>query len=440
MKNQLLILKKIKFKLKHIIVNLLIKISLLCQWPKLTAIAFWLASTKMNPKCESKYTVLCMGRTAFVDDVDAMAIYSGRIKYITIWRTYFQIVFSFFVKGPEAKKLTETNYHTYDFCKDGKQNYYLFLKKMIPILCRLINFDAVLCCNFGYLDQQEIEKVCAEQKISYIVLHKEGLFPPGAQAKRANRISAYYKFRGDTMLVYNEGIMKELLRSGFSNITEDQFKVVGMPRLDNYFALSRASKNLEKQVLFFSFFPDDKFMGLIDDEEKMKQAYKRAEDFHKWVFNFAVKHPDIKVVVKVKIAPHYTEYINKIFNNNLQENVKNLEIINVGQVFDLIKNSTIVISFLSTTCLMAIAANKTLITPYFGDLFIEKEWDYFTEYPELINYAKTEEDLEKYVLKPAKYFTQDLASKGEFLKKFLGNADGRASWRAEDAILEIIRS
>lgn len=429
-------LNKINFRFKQIVVHSLIKVGLFFNWPRLVAIAFWLASNKVNPKCRSQYTVLCMGRSVFTDDLKAMATYSGQIKYVTIWRTYFQMVLHHFIKGPEEEKLTEANYHTHDFCKQGKQSYYLFLNKMFPALHKLINFNAVLCGNFGYPDQQEFEEVCAEKKTPYIVLRKEGLASPGSEAGWA-RMMKTYKFRGTKILFYSEGIMVELLKNGFSNLSDDQFQVVGMPRLDKYF-LMRDNKNLKKQAVFFSFYPDDKFLCLINDEEKNKQARKRTEDFHKWVINFAVKHPDIKIIIKTKAADYYVKYVEKILSDNFKENIPNLAIINFGEVSDLIKDSSVVLSFLSTTCLMAIAAGKMLITPYFGDLITDKEWDFFAGYPELVNYAKTEEDLEKYILKSCEHFDCNLPKKNECLEKFLGNSDGRASLRAEEAIIETI--
>lgn len=429
--------KKIKFKSRQTIVILFIKIGLFFNWPQLVAIALWLASDKINPKRESQYTVLCMGRSVFTDDLKTMATFSGQIKYVILWRTYFQTALHYFIKGPEEDKLTEANYHTHDFCKNGKQNYYLFLKKTLPLLYKLIGFDAVLCCNFGYPDQQEIEKVCAEEKIPYIVLRKEGLIAPGSEAEWANAMKTY-RFRGAKILYYAGGTMNELSRQGFAKINQDKLQVVGMPRLDEYFVL-RNNKNLQKQIVFFSFYPDDKFLCLINDEEKIKQAQKRSEDFHKWVINFAVRHPEIKVIIKIKMADYYVKYVKKILDDNYNENIKNLEIINFGETCDLIKDSTAVITFLSTTCMMAIAADKMLISPYFGDLVIDREWDYFAQYPDLVNYAKTEEDLEKYILKSDKHVGYDLPNKKECLEKFLGNSDGRASWRAENAIIEIIR-
>ena len=134
----LVILIKIKYKIKDISTKLLIRISLFLNWPKLTAVALWLAASRINPECASQYTILCMGRSVFVDDVNAMATYSGHIKYVVIWRTYFQMILHYFIKGSEEEKLTEVNYHTHNFCKQGKQNYYLFLNKIFPLLHKLI--------------------------------------------------------------------------------------------------------------------------------------------------------------------------------------------------------------------------------------------------------------------------------------------------------------
>ena len=166
--------KKIKYKIKDISIQSLIKLSLFLNEPYLAAIAVWLATSIINPKCRSNYTVLCMGRSIFADDINAMATYSGQIRYVVIWRSYFQMIFHYFIKGQEENKLTEANYHNHDFCKQGKQNYYSFLNKLFPLLHKLIGFKAILACNIGYLDQQEFARVCREKRMPYIVLHKEG--------------------------------------------------------------------------------------------------------------------------------------------------------------------------------------------------------------------------------------------------------------------------
>lgn len=435
MKNQLLILKKIKFKLKQVAVNLLIKISLLYKWPKLTAIAFWLASSKNNPKCQSQYLVLCMGRTVFADDVTAMAAHSGKIRYITIWRTYFQNIFQYFCEGEEIEKITEGNYHTHDFCKQGKQKYYSYMRRMFPWLHKIIGFDAVLCGNIGYPDQQEIEKICVEEKTPYIVLQKEGL-TAGVYEDSADLYKGC-KFIGARMLVYNEKVIDALVGiNRVSGLSRDKVKAVGVPRLDCYF--KEVGKPAKKQIVFFSFYTKHRFPRIITNSEKLLQAERRTEDFHKWVMNFARNYPNYKVIIKTKAAGFYLDYVLDIYKNNFKEKISNLVITSTADSIELIKNSIAVLGFSSMTLMEGIIAGKIAISPYFGDLVDGQCWDYFDDYPELINYVKTEAELEERIFNREKYLNYDPKRKENFLTFYISTPDGNASVRTEEAIIEAI--
>ncbi|MFH1326438.1 MAG: hypothetical protein ABIH48_03135 [Candidatus Falkowbacteria bacterium] len=430
----ILLIKKIKYKIKDSLAIFLIKLSLLINFPYLAVIAFIIIAAKGGAKRDFK--VLCMGRSVFINDVRTLEQFSQCIKYTTIHRKYFQMIFYHFMKGPDEKKLSEKNYHTHNYCQAGKQKYYLFLNKMFPLLHQVVGFDAVLCGNFGYPDQQEFEKICAEKKVPYIVLHKEGLIIPGSEKEWA-KICKVYRFQGAKALFYNKNMLNALLNSGFSGISKDNVKIVGMPRLDPYFKLSQAESS-NKQILFFSFYPNDKMPGLVNDQEKIVEIKKRIDNFHKWIINFAKQHKDFKVIIKTRLADHYSQYVEDILNNNFKENIDNLVITNIGNPLDLIENSSVVISFNSTTCIKAIVAGRMLISPYFGDLITDKSWDYFEDHPELVNYAKTEEDFNKYILNYNNYFNYTLNDKKEFLDELLGNPDGQSSLRAETAIIEAI--
>lgn len=431
------ILKKIKYKIKSSIFFLLVKLSLFINYPKLTALIFAMIASKVN--ASGDFTVLCFGRSVFLNDVNALATFGKRIKYLVIYKDYFRMILEHFMEESEKKLLTERTYHTHNFCQEGKKKYNLYLAKMLPVLRKLIGFDAVLSGNFAYPEQQELEDVCTKEEIPFIVLHKEGLIIPDSEKEWAN-IYKVYKFRGAKALFYNKKFLRLLLDSKFSRISEDNAKVVGMPRLDFYFPLAKKeNKDLNKRVVFFSFYPDDKVIGLINDSEKIKEVKRRIDNFHKWVMNFAARHEDIEVIIKTRLAGHYPEYVNKILKDNFKESINNLVITSVGSPFELIRDSMAVISFNSTTCIKAIVANRVLISPHFGDLIPDKPWDYFGKYPELVNYAKTEEDLKEYILNYKKYLNYNLDNKKEFLEELVGNSDGQASIRAENAIIETIK-
>lgn len=435
------ILDKIKYKIKENSLNLLIKISLFLNWPKLTAVALWLAASRINPDCKGQYTVLCLGRSIFVDDVKAMAAYSGRIRYIVIWRNYFTIILYYFLTDSEKQELSESNYYTHDIGSEGKNRYYLYLKKMLPFLRKLMNFDAVLSCNFIFSEQQELARVCEENKMPFCVLFKEGLGVAASGAfEKWIELFKDNKFIGAKILVYGEKIAEILLGVNIPGLTKEKIKIVGIPRLDSYF-IKNAKINPKKQIIFFSF-SSFVFCFLIKDSEKLEWAKKRSDDFHAWIMKFAKNHPDYKVIIKAKFGQHYLDYINEIAGDVFKENEKrpaNLVITNLGNPTQLIKDSMAVAGFYSITLIEAIVAGKIGLSPYFGDIITEKPWDYFAKYPELINYIKSEVDLEEYILNPQKYLSNSYNRREKFLKELIHIPDGHASLRAEEAIIETIK-
>lgn len=432
-------LKKIKYKIRFSLFLLIIKASLSLKFPKLTALALAIMVDPINDR--GNFTVLCFGRSVFLNDVMALAAFGRQIKYLVISKEYFGIIFHNFFDKFDLIQLSEKTYHSADFCREGKKEYNSYLFRVLPTLQRLLKFDAILSGNFGYQEQQELEDVCAKQKIPFIVLHKEGLITPGSESGWAS-VYAAYKFRGARALFYNERMLNIYRGISFSGVTKKNSVVVGMPRLDFYFSMVK-EKPPRKRVLFFSFYSDDKMQWLTGGgENKVQQIRQRSHDFHKWVIGFAVEHPDIPVTIKTKMSSHYLQYVQGIIKNDFQQSMPpGLTVINFGQVSDLIRNASVIISFNSSTCLKAIAADRFLISPYFGDLFSDKSWDYFGEFPELVNYAKTEKDLTELVMNSALPVpdNQRQKIKTAFLKDLVFNSDGQASRRAEQEIINTIQ-
>ncbi len=412
----------------------ILKFSLFINCPVLSAVALKMAAQEVNS--EGEFPVLCIGRSIFLDDVRAMAIFGKKIRYIVIYRTYFWTIFEHFCDKKELESLTEENYHTDSFCQKGKKKYYEYLIKILPILRKLIKFDAVLTGNLSYVEQQELARVCEARKTPFIVLHKEGL--SAGIYKDSAELYKYYKFIGARMLVYNDKVVGVLLGTNpLAGLSEDKVKVVGVPRLDYYFGDMKSSTN--KQIVFFSFYPKYRLSKVFTQEFKLREAEKRADDFHKWIMNFAKNHPDFKVTIKTKVAEYYLDYVLDLYKNNFKEKINNLIITNSASSAELIKNSAVVVGYGSMALIESIIAGKAIISAYFGDLASSERWDYFDDYPELINYIKTEEELEDRILNYNKYLGYDPKKREEFLKIFISMPDGRASARAEEAIIETIK-
>ncbi|OGY43099.1 MAG: hypothetical protein A2729_05815 [Candidatus Buchananbacteria bacterium RIFCSPHIGHO2_01_FULL_39_14] len=428
--------KKIKYKIKIPLVDWLMRFSLKNNLPILTALSLSLAATKANR--HSQYTVLCLGRSIFTNDIEALAHFGKKIKYLVINLKYFDFLLNHFILAEDFKNITESNYHNANFGQAGKQNLNQYLKKVLPYWQRFSGFSAVMSGNFGYVQQQELAKVCEAKRVPFIVLNKEGIAIPGAFEKYTEQYKNHHFF-GAKMLLYNKQIKKALLTTKIAGLTEDKLKIVGVPRLDYYF-FERTNNNSanQKKITFFSFFPRDKFWYAIANDQELNQIENRSIEFHYWVMLFAQKYPEYQVIIKTKVAEHYVDYVSKILKERFNEPINNLKIINVGNPVELIKQAKVILGFNSTTLLEAIADDKLIITPYFGDIITGRNWDYFSDYPDLVNYAKTYEELENYLVSPNKYLNQE-NNKNKFLESYIFTPDGKSCQRTETEIIKTIR-
>jgi len=431
--------RKVRNKLKDYFDTFIIKFSLFLNSPWLTAVFFVFLSREINNS--GSFTVLCMRRSIFMDDITAMAEFSGKINYRILNRGYFNLILTHFTGDRERAKISESNYHNSNYGREGKEKYRLYLDKMFPVLKKFINFKAVLVAHYGYVEQQEFVAVCNKYRMPFIVLYKEGMVSPGTHNQWALKAHKGYKFTQAKMLVYNTNIMNAILCVNVPGLTLDKIKVVGIPRTDRYFHRdSKQNKSLDKQIVLFSAYFYDKLSTLLPggSQQQIEAVMKKFEEFHKIIMDFALKHPDIKVVIKTKIYKKFFDYVNDIYKKYFREKINNLTITSNADSIRLIKDSKVVIGFGSTTLIEALAAGKTIISFDFGDLLADDSFDYFRSYPGLVNYAKNKQDLEEFILNYEKYNHADPALKQKFLEEFLYMPDGHSSSRAESEIIKAI--
>ena len=238
------LLSKIKFKIKEMVADGLLKLSLYINSPSLTTLALRIGSSTINNR--GQYTILCLGITIFMDDINALVEFSGRLKYKVIHFRYLETIFSKFIFGPHRDSLTDESYHTETSFNPGKKNYYLYLKKVFPILKKMMGFDAILSGNIGYTLQQELARVCQENSVPFIILHKEALVVLQAYD---NFLEHYRtcKLIADKILFYNKHCLEGFLGLKIDGLTRDKVELVGIPRFDNYF-LKKGSPSVERKT------------------------------------------------------------------------------------------------------------------------------------------------------------------------------------------------
>ena len=428
-------MNKSLYKLKLILSGFLLRAGVRFNSAQLGLWGLALVTDDINAGAATR--VLCLGRSIFLDDVVAMAKCSGLIHYQIIRLSYLQIIFDQCRANDDWAALTELNYHTTNIGQLTKERYYRYLEKIMPSLQKRLGFQAVISGNFGYVVQQELTKLCRVLRIPVVILDKEGITLAN-DLEVDMSIIAKKRFLADKILFYNQLVRREMLKLTSIGLSADQTAVVGIPRLDYYFQNQGGeSKN---QVVFFAFQTAYRFGLLIKNPTVLDQVVQRSENFYKMVMELALKHPEIKVIIKTKSAQFYSDYVLGILNKNFNRPIPNLEIIAHGNVVDLILGSRAVISYNSTTLLEALAAGRIIITPYFGDLITDQKWDYFQNYPELVNYTRNLEELEDYIFNSTKYLNYSEATRNKYLSQFSDPPLGQASRRAEEEIIKTIKT
>ncbi len=433
------VLRKIRSRLKQSLAISLLRLAVLTGHSALVAAIFsWVAWRVPERLSTPNNTVLCLGRTIFVDDVKALAQFSGKLDYMVVHLQYFAQLFRHFFTRDELAEMSEANYHHNPAIRKGREQYANFLRRLWPVLAQRFGLVSVMSGNFDYFVQQELAAVVEELKVPFIVLHKEGMMGFGGSDYLRQNIKQYENtpFVGSKMLFYNEGAKQALLQAHITGFVEEKMEVVGVPRLDAYFEKLEAGR-APRQVVFFSFYPPERFRHLVTGP-KMGEIENRSRQIHEWVMKFAKNHPDTKVIVKTKNAQHYYKYVQDIAEELFEQMPRNLNITNSANLIEVIQNSSVVVGYNSTTLVEALAAGKKVISADFSDLLPEKEEDFFTGYFDLLNFARSENELEQLILTQTEQKIEP-ARRDEFLKIFMSTPDGQASKRAEAAIIETIK-
>jgi len=385
---------------------------------------------KINKKGE--HTILCLGRSIFLDDILALTQYSKQHKYIYFHKGLLGKVVKKFL--PFAH-LAEHNYYTEEKFKQGRENTRNFMRKMFPVLRSVLQFDAIMSGNIGYLDQQEFFVAARENNIPVIVLYKEGVAPKQHLNEFFASLYENHVFHGELLLCYNNNIREALIEAGINGLSQKKIITTGIPRLDSYI---HEKISYDKQIVLFSFYPLDKFAYFIKSDEKLEPLNRISELFHYMVMKFAHEHTDWKVVIKTKVADRYINYVNDIYAKYFQDTkTDNLVITNNACSKSLILESKVILGYNSTVLIESILAGKNIITPDFQNILKGTvAWDYFSNYPELVNCAATYEQLIAIIKENISI--DESKERNAFLTDYIYSYDGQSSRRVEKAISNLL--
>ena len=239
---------------------------------------------------------------------------------------------------------------------EKKKSYVAFLTSTFGCVEYFIKFDGFISFNLFYYSEKYFEEVCKKLNKKFITLQKESAFTP-IQEKYAPII--YRKFNDKSLShkisVYSYNQKEILIKSKIAH--KNQIVVNGTPRSDYAFRLRKIAPK-EKIIVFYLIEYNRSALILGSRRKNWSKLYNQTL---KYLFEFAEKNPNIKIILKGKTGIHEKRQTNLNF---LPENCRYID---GGSGHSLLKNASVVIAFNSTIVFETIASNRNLIIPNFNN-------------------------------------------------------------------------
>lgn len=390
------------------------------------------------PGTRRSYKVIFLIKSVFIDDVMNGLAPRGRFDLYQMDRRLIKaIVRPFLPYG-----VSDNTYQSDDpQMMAGKAAARDFLDRLIEEWISLYPFDAMITGNIVYWAEQELAGELDRRGVAFVACHKESIQAPDIYKELMElRREGNDPFQGTLALVYNHKTLEQLVDGNM--VPRDKIAVTGTPRIDRFhqWRLSEQPHRERPLVVCLLISLISQMRCLIDptDERRWKRISGRT---HQALFELASEHPDIDFIVKYKISDKWQiEAIKKQFEGRIPGNVSFTAL---TDLFDLLKNASVIIGHNTTAIFEAISIGKICIIPHYEEAL---ETDYqgrLLDYGSAVIRVESPETLKKLILKTIKMpqkSGQLTDEKRRLLIEWVGNADGRASERMEHGICAAIQS
>ena len=388
-----------------------------------------------------KKTLLILNRERFEQDLNSLAL-DSRIRLLILPSRVQTAVNSLFLDKTQSYQVNR-----YIEPEPEVERLVNFISSVIIALDKKYDLCGVLTCSFYYRQDMPYQFASLQTKVPFYVLFKEYLKDDCIADQSIKKYrQRNYKFYGETIFSANLNIQNILLNAEVCK--EDQISIVGSPRFDDIFSNAAVSiKSRQKIVTLFSFLHssggilvnDDPIEGNFFTDDKNIGFYNLFEQVHVAIAELAVTNPDVVYYIKTKWAgPWHERIISTVFQSSGIDISKQHNIILDYQedAQSLIKRSSVVVAFNSTTVLEASLLKKNVIIP----IFCEAKTKYFdtnvlyTQYLESLTTASSKEDLKD---KIEVFATEQVYNKvpDQMISKFLHANDGKSGERIVDEII-----
>ena len=415
--------------MKRYIVNLIIRFSLIFNNPYVPAL---ILKFVLNKNKKSKFNILCFSKPIFEDDINSIQSITKDITFQKMPVFYLTSIVKYFISNYDS--LNDANYHILASNKLEIDRLRSYLFKFFEILRKINHFDLVITGNFVYTQQQEMFVVLKQLEIPSVVIYKEGMMPL-IKFKTAKEFLYKTKvFRSNYIFFYNNLIRDTVVNSNIPGLTKNKTKVIGIPRFDKYFNYSK--KAIKNTIVLFSFEPFEKGNYLVDDKSKMISFIKEVTNFHQIFAEACLKNENLSLVVKTKSSKQAVEFAESIYESYKTSLGSRLVISNSLNTENLIKNSSFIAGFSSTTLIEGLILKRTLICPKFNNATVNKQNDLLHPYQILANYINSLNELLELLKTKNKLVDEEL--KNKFISERIYKSDGKSSVRANNELLKIL--
>ena len=360
---------------------------------------------KNGPGQEPRPTVLVLQADRILADMRVLAE-GGEIRVLDLNEPWLaRIVFSFFPDG-----LGWVPYVAAQPKAPVKQLRPLlrkFLLAFLPHFYRRVPVDCVVRTDVKLGTDYDWCAVSEQLGVRYVLLQRENLIgqPPGFVAWQIERDRAIGRFEGSHLITYNHCSRDRYVKVGVAD--PEQTSVLGCLRMDRLIRSAREEKlrNRQNRITVFPI----AFGRASNDTTR-----RVFDDVYGVIGQFALDHPDISVVIKIK--KQWAKGNPDIaIGQSLKENgidpsqLSNLHFTAEGDAQDFIFASDVVVGLNSTTILEAAVAGRPVIAPAFDVLRTDDIW------PQI----KFADDLDIFDV------PRDAAEFGEMLERRMANPHGR---------------
>lgn len=310
---------------------------------------------------------------------------------------------------------------------------YRFWKKFLLFIKPFGLVDAIFNGNWNYYICVEMNRACVDIGIPYIVLYKESMKSDYGNVRDFEVALQRSKFLGTKALFYSRSARR--IFQSVDGITEENSSVIGFPRADKLLTINKSrGYDSTSLVLFLANYYESYLYWwpteILEKYRVMEKVEKHVISF----FDITKRFPEKRFVIKLK-SSNRTEYLDSLLTKFDLKVSENTTIICDSKSDEIISETTAVMAFGSTVQLEALALQKIVIEPRI--LPAKNMHTLLGEFPDVVNYVDTADEIEGILLAPARFRPKESARLSA-LTHFFGYLDGGNCKRARDAIRESI--